>query len=75
MNTLCTEKCILCGKPAVLYQGHVIAKERMVLGNLVSRKIIAGFCEDCKYKGESDVSGCYGTYSLNRMGKPVPFRL
>lgn len=38
MNALCIEKCILCGKPAVLYHGHVIAKERMALGNLVNQK-------------------------------------
>lgn len=76
MNTLCTEKCILCGKPVVMYHRCVIAKERMALGNSVNRKkIIAGFCGDCKYKGKSDANGCYENYSLSRMGKPVPFSI
>lgn len=72
MKNLKTENCILCGKKAVIWQGHVVAKEKMALGNYVDKKVIAGFCEDHKGKCSSDDNGCYGNYNSDIMGRCVP---
>lgn len=59
-----TANCIVCGKPSVMFSGHVKGRMRMALGNLVEVKVLAGFCnEDCKNKVESDETGCFGTYN------------
>lgn len=65
-----TENCVICGKKAKYWQGHVIAKERMALGNYINKKIIAGFC-DKHGKNESD-SVYYGNYTYPMMGKCIP---
>jgi hypothetical protein len=39
-----TENCVICGDKAVLWHGHVVAKEKMALGNYIDKKVIAGFC-------------------------------
>jgi hypothetical protein len=64
-----TSNCIKCGKPARLYGGHIKAKKKMALGNLIDIKISAGWCsEECYNSMESDDSGCYGTYDNMTMG-------
>ena len=37
-----TSLCVCCGKNAVFHCGHVIAKEKMALGNFIDRKVLAG---------------------------------
>lgn len=68
-QALKTEKCVVCGKLAILWHGHVIAKERMPLGNLIDKKIIAGFCEE---HFEDEGEDYYGEYNSNLMGNCVP---
>ena len=68
-QALKTEKCIRCGKRATVWHGHIIAKERMALGNLIDKKIIAGFCEE-HFRDEG--AGYYGKYDSELMGKCIP---
>lgn len=63
-----TENCIVCGEPARIFRGHVIAKEKMALGNLIDMQVLAGFCSnECNNTLTSDENGCFGTYS-KKMG-------
>jgi len=60
--------CLICGKPAIGWHGHVIARERMALGNLIDKKIGVGWCEEhCEGYGEADESGCYGSFDNTKM--------
>lgn len=43
MQYLKTSNCVICGCKAEYWHGHVVAKERMALGNLIDKKIGAGF--------------------------------
>lgn len=72
MQYLKTEKCIMCGKPATVWHGYVIAKDKMALGNYVDRKVVAGFCDKHSQILCSCVNGNYGYYSLRTMGKCIP---
>lgn len=63
-----TANCIICGKSAMYHHGHVIGKEKMALGNLIDKKIIAGFCEEHKGTVKSDENGCYGQYDNRKHG-------
>lgn len=72
MRYLKTKNCIVCGKEAKLWHGHVIAKERMALGNFIDKKIAAGFCEQHEEEYLDNDSGCYGDYNSGLMGKCVP---
>lgn len=67
-----TENCIICGKKASIWRGHVLARERMALGNYVVQNVAAGFCEKHVNTCRSDESGCFGNYDPDLMGKCVP---
>jgi len=67
MTTYQTSNCISCGKQAKVWGGHVIAKQKMALGNYIDTCIIAGFCYDCFGKIEPDENGCYGEYDNTTM--------
>lgn len=72
-----TTNCVICGKPAVLWTGHVIAYQRMALGNLVPVKIVAGYCDADIAKSETFVSGSeykpeYGISDFDIMERPMP---
>lgn len=63
-----TMYCIKCGKPAILHAGHLKARERMALGNLIDVKVSAGWCsEDC-YDSMGGRNCCFGTYDYETMG-------
>lgn len=68
MRHLKTENCIICGKKAVIWHGHVVAKERMALGNYIDKKVISGFCE--QHKDKEVLNG--QTYNNELMGKCIP---
>lgn len=72
MGHLKTENCIVCGKKAVCWHGHVVAKEKMALGNYMDKNIIAGFCGVHNEKYLSGDDGNYGDYNSKQMGKCVP---
>ncbi len=64
-----TMYCIKCGKPAIIHAGHLKAREKMALGNLIDVKIGAGWCsEDCYNSLKSDINGCFGVYNNETMG-------
>lgn len=72
MQHLKTENCVICGNKAVIWHGHVIAKEKMALGNYIDKKVIAGFCEEHKDYNIEDETGLYGNYNSDKMGKCIP---
>lgn len=72
MQYLKTENCIICGKEAVCWHGHVTAKEKMALGNYIDKKIIAGFCDAHKETYLNNDEGYYGNYNSEVMGNAVP---
>lgn len=64
-----TSNCIKCGKPAKLYSGHLKARKKMALGNLIDIEISAGWCsEKCHDSMKSDENGCFGRYYNETMG-------
>ena len=71
MKNLKTKNCIVCGKPATCWHGHVIAKEKMALGNYIDKDVIAGFCDMHNEKYLSNDEGCYGNYNSKIMGECV----
>ncbi|PHV69169.1 hypothetical protein CS063_17370 [Sporanaerobium hydrogeniformans] len=76
MNRYKTSNCIMCGEKAVGWHGHVVAKERMALGNLIDVKVIAGFCKEHNEGGlQSDINGCYGQYSRSKHGELEVFKI
>ena len=62
----------MCGCKATIWHGHVIAKEKMALGNYIDKKIIAGFCDKHSEISSSELGGSYGCYNSNLMGKCIP---
>lgn len=66
-----TEKCIACGGNPTCYHGHVLAVERMALGNYEPTKIVCGFCEEHNEALKADQNGCYGQYNNETMGKVI----
>lgn len=70
MQYLKTEKCIVCGSTAKIWQGHVIAKDKPTLGDC--KKIIAGFCDKHSEILCSGLDGNYGYYNSELMGKCIP---
>lgn len=73
MRHLKTENCVVCEEKAICWHGHVIAKERMALGNLVDKKVVAGFCENHAESFEySKEDGNYGDYNKSTMGNCIP---
>lgn len=50
----------------------MVAKERMALGNLIDKKIGAGFCEAHLDTKCNNALGNYGEYSTELMGKCIP---
>lgn len=73
MRLLKTPNCIICGEKSVAWHGHVIAKERKVMGNLGDVKVIAGFCKNHAAVDISDENGCCREYSKKKMGICIPF--
>ena len=71
MQQLKTEKCIICGKKAKYWGGHVKGLYKYALG-YSGRKVVAGFCENHKDHEDSDENGCYGEYDSGKMGKCIP---
>lgn len=67
-----TVNCVECGKPATIWHGYVIGKEKRALG-YVPIKVIAGHCESHKYI-ESE-GGNYGNYEPDLHGKCIQLRL
>lgn len=68
MNNLGTKYCVKCGKPSIMFGGHLKAKQRMALGNLIDIKISAGWCSfECHDSMKSDESGCYGLFDNTTM--------
>jgi hypothetical protein len=58
-----TKYCIKCGKPSIMFAGHLKGIQRMALGNFVNIKITAGWCsEECHDSMKSDDYGCFGIY-------------
>ena len=58
-----TKYCIACGKPSIMFAGHLIDKTKMALGNLIDIKISAGWCsKECHDSMMSDKYGCFGNY-------------
>ena len=72
MQHLKTEQCVICGNKAVIWYGHVIAKEKMALGNYIDKKVVSGFCEKHKDYEIEDETGFYGNYDSTKMGKCIP---
>lgn len=72
MKNLKTENCIICGTKAVMWHGHVKAKEKMALGNYIDKRVVAGFCKEHETEYLSDDEGCYGNYNSKLMGKCIP---
>lgn len=72
MQYLKTSNCVICGCKAEYWHGHVVAKERMALGNLIDKKIGAGFCEAHLDIKCNNALGNYGEYSTELMGKCIP---
>lgn len=75
-----TNNCIICGNKATIWQGHVLARQKMALGNYIVTKVLAGFCPTChelalkEQEGyKSDENGCYGKYDPEIAGKLTPF--
>jgi VIT1/CCC1 family predicted Fe2+/Mn2+ transporter len=63
LNNLGTKYCLKCGKPTTIFAGHLKAKMKMALGNLVEVKVGAGWCSiECHDLMKSDKDGCYGIY-------------
>ena len=62
----------LCGSPAKRWAGHVIAKDKMALGNYIDIKVTAGFCDKHKEIMGSAIDGNYGYYNSPLMGKCIP---
>ena len=71
MEHLKTSNCIICGDEAIVWHGHVIAKEKMALGNYIDKKITAGFCAKHDNK-RSKANGYFCDYNSNIMGKCIP---
>jgi hypothetical protein len=68
MKNIGTKYCFKCGKPSVMFSGHLKAKQKMALGNLIETKITVGWCsEECHDSMSSDINGCYGTYDNTTM--------
>jgi hypothetical protein len=72
MRYLKTERCVVCGKPAEMWHGYVIAKDKMALGNYVDKKVVAGFCDKHAESSIDDSNGDYGCYNSELMGKCIP---
>ncbi len=75
MKHLKTENCIICGSKAVSWHGHVIAKEKMALGNYIDKPVVAGFCDNHSEEylnKDADDNGCYGNYDSDLMGRCIP---
>lgn len=64
-----TQYCVKCEKNATTFGGYVIGRERMALGYLIQKKVLAGWCsEDCHDSSHSNSEGCYGEYNSETMG-------
>ena len=65
-----TEKCVICGKKAVLWHGSVRGSYKAALGNFVEKRVIAGFCDE--HNDINSETGSYGDYDNEKMGKCLP---
>ncbi len=71
MQHLKTEKCVVCGKRAEYWHGHVKGLFKYALG-YSDRKVVAGFCKEHKDYRIEDETGLYGNYDSTKMGKCIP---
>ncbi len=71
-QALKTENCIVCGKRATYWHGYVNGCYKAALGNMVDKKIIAGFCNEHIFDEISNENGYYGDYNSEKMGKCIP---
>lgn len=53
MITHQTENCVICGKPAVQFTGHV---------HKHTEQVIAGHCEEHRTNGEGTMKDCIGCF-------------
>ncbi len=68
-----TQNCIICGRKAREWHGHVTKTEKRFSGKTVKRKVIAGFCALHTDTSESkDGKGWYGNYNETLMGEVIP---
>ena len=67
-----TTNCIKCGKPATVWCGTVVGKQRMALGNLMDVKVAAGFCDEHITSELGKYNHDYGEYNATVMGKCIP---
>lgn len=65
-----TENCVICGKKATFWHGSVRGSYKAAFGNLVEKRVIAGFCE--KHVDIDNETGTYGDYDSEKMGKCLP---
>lgn len=68
MRHLKTENCILCGKKAVIWHGHVVGMDVRAFGNYVNVKVVSGFCEE--HAKEDVIQG--QPYNKELMGNCIP---
>lgn len=62
MLPLQTKNCIVTGKPATVFSGHVLAKTFDVVGRLVTISVIAGFVDSETHRGLTSHKGCFGEW-------------
>jgi hypothetical protein len=63
MKNIGTKYCVKCGKPSIMFTGHLKTKQKMALGNLIDVKITCGWCsEECHVSMKSESDGCFGIY-------------
>lgn len=72
MKQLKTINCVKCGKPAAAWCGTVVGKQKMALGNYITVKVIAGFCNAHIDAAINTDGGSFGNYSPELMGKCIP---
>lgn len=65
-----TENCVICGKKAILWHGSVRGSYKAAFGNLVEKRVIAGFCDE--HNDFNSKTGSYGDYDSAKMGKCLP---
>lgn len=66
-----TENCVICGRPAKYWHGHVVSFQLMEHDGYISEKIMAGFCDKHNRTKPEREDGFYGAYDNGMMGKVI----